>query len=156
MKFKIFSMLVILGFISVMPMIYMGKFNPVEFFDSGLKDGISGFNKLKSKAPNSLANVVGDEKVQIYKWRDQYGVMQFSNTPPLTGGGAEKVELNTNENVVQAVKVLEKKAPEEMAKNETPNPYSIKGTKKVLQDAKNVEAMLQKRHDNQMKLLEGM
>ena len=36
MKFKIFTMLVTLGILSVIPMIYMGKFDPMSFFDSSL------------------------------------------------------------------------------------------------------------------------
>ena len=155
MKFKIFSMLVSLGFLSVMPLIYMGKFDPMAFFDSGLKEGASELEKLKAKAPKALSGVVNDEKVQIYKWRDKYGVMQFSNTPPI-GGGSEKIELNINENIVQAVKIPEKEVEQkQVAKNEAPNPYSVKGMKKVMEDAKGVETLLQKRHEDQQKMLNG-
>ncbi|PCI08766.1 MAG: hypothetical protein COB77_01515 [Gammaproteobacteria bacterium] len=157
MKFKIFSMLIILGVISVMPMIYMGKFDPMAFFDAGFKDGLSEFNKLKAKAPESLSSVVSDEKVQVYKWRDEFGVMQFSNTPPASGAAAEKIELNTNNNIMQAVKLPKKnedsKRPAEVA---VPSPYSLKGGKKILQDAKGIEAMLQKRHEEQQKMLNNL
>jgi hypothetical protein len=151
MKFKILSMLVILGILSVTPMIYMGKFDPLSFIDSGFKTGSSEFKKLKAKAPKNLTSVVSDEKVQVYKWRDENGVMQFSNTPPLSGGNAEQVVLNPNSNLVQAVKVPEKEAPEEVAKTESPNPYSVKGMKKVMDDARGVEGMLRKRHEEQQK-----
>ena len=33
MKFKILSMLVTLGFLSIMPMIYMGKLDPLSWLD---------------------------------------------------------------------------------------------------------------------------
>lgn len=155
MKFKILSMLITLGVLAVMPMIYMGKFEPMAFFSSGVQDSVSEFNKLKANATNGFAGVVGNEKVQIYKWRDKNGVMQFSHVPPASGGFSEKVELNPNTNIVQAVKVpqVEKEQPNEVAQIEKPNPYSIKSAKKVLQDAKGIEAMLQKRHEEQQKML---
>ena len=155
MKFKILSMLITLGVLAVMPMIYMGAFEPMAFFSSGVQDSVSEFNKLKANAANGFGSVVGNEKVQVYKWRDKNGVMQFSHVPPVTGGFAEKVELDTSTNIVQAIKVpkVEKEQPKEVAQIETPNPYSVKGAKKVLQDAKGIEAMLQKRHEEQQKML---
>jgi len=156
MKFKIFTMLVILGILSVMPMIYMGKFDPMAFFDSGLSKGVSEFKNLKTKAPKSLSSIGADKKVQVYKWRDENGVLQFSNTPPPTGGDAEKIELNPNKNIVQAVKIPEKEEPKEAAKTESLSPYSVKGMKKVMNDAKGVESLLQKRHEEQQKMMNNL
>ncbi len=156
MKFKIFTMLVILGVLSVMPMIYMGKFDPMAFFDSNFRSGVSEFKNIKAKVPESLSNVVNDKKVQVYKWRDANGIMQFSNTPPPTGGDAEKIEVSPNKNIVQAVKIPEKEETEEVAKTEAPSPYSVKGMKKVMNDAKGVEALLQKRHEEQQKMMNDL
>jgi len=156
MKFKIFTMLVTLGILSVVPMIYMGKFDPMAVFDSSLSKGVSEFKDLKAKVPNSLSSGVTDKKVQVYKWRDENGIMQFSNTPPPTGGAAEKIELNPNKNIVQAVKIPEKEEPKEVAKAQSPSPYSIKGMKKVMNDAKGVEALLQKRHEEQQKMMSDL
>ena len=156
MKFKIFTMLVILGVLAVMPMIYMGKFDPMAVFDSSLSKGVSEFKDLKAKVPNSLSSGVTDKKVQVYKWRDENGIMQFSNTPPPTGGSAEKIELNPNKNIVQAVKIPEKEEPKEVAKTQSPTPYSIKGMKKVMNDAKGVEQLLQKRHEEQQKMMSDL
>lgn len=156
MKLKILSMLVTLGILSVTPMIYMGKFDPMSFLSSGLDSGGSGFAKLKAKAPKNLSSVVTDEKVQVYKWRDENGVMQFSNTPPPTVSNAEKIVLDPNSNLVQAVKVPEKEQPEEVAQMKTPNPYSVKGMKKVMDDAKGVEGLLQQRHEDQQKMLNNL
>ncbi len=147
-------MLVILGIMSVTPMIYTGKFDPMSFLDSGLSNGSSEFKKLKAKAPKNLTSVVSDEKVQVYKWRDKNGVMQFSNTPPPSDKGAEQVELDPNSNLMQAVKVPEEKEePAEVANVEKPNPYSVKGMKKVMDDAKGVEQLLQQRHEDQQKMM---
>ena len=126
MKLKILSMLITLGILSITPMIYMGKFDPMAFFDSGFSAGSSEFKKLKAKAPKNLSSVVTDEKVQVYKWRDENGVMQFSNAPPPTVSNAERVVLDPNSNLVQAVKVAEKEEVKEMAQTKSPNPYSIK------------------------------
>ncbi len=156
MKFKIFTMLVILGILSVMPMIYMGKFDPMAFFDTSLSKGTSEFTKLKAKAPANFSNIVTDKKVQVYKWRDKNGVMQFSNTPPPTVTNAESVLVDPNNNLVKAIKIPEKEEPKEVVKTESPSPYSVKGMKKVMNDAKGVEALLQKRHEEQQKMMNNL
>lgn len=156
MKFKILSMLVILGVLSVMPMIYMGKFDPLSLIDSGFSMPGSEFKKLQAKAPKNMSNVVTDKKVQVYKWRDENGVMQFSNTPPPAGGAAEQVVLDPNSNLMQAVKTPVEEVPEPTAETETPNPYSVKGMKKVMDDARGVEDLLQKRHQGQQQMLKDI
>ncbi|VAW51049.1 hypothetical protein MNBD_GAMMA06-132 [hydrothermal vent metagenome] len=153
MKLKILFMLIILGVLSVTPVIYMGKFDPVAFFESGLSKGSSEFSKLKAKAPENLTSAVTDKKVQIYKWRDKYGVMQFSNVPPPEVNNAEQVLLEPNKNLMQAVKVPEKKVLKEEVKTETSSPYSIKGMKKVMNDARSVEDMLKQRDVGQREML---
>lgn len=156
MKFKIFMMLVTLGVLSITPMIYMGKFDPMSFIGSGFKTGESEFEKLKAKAPKNLSNVTTDEKVQVYRWRDEHGVMQFSNTPPLEGG-SEKMQLNPNENIIQAVKVpVEEVAEKDTVKNEMPNPYSVKDMKKVMDDARGVEDLLRKSHEDRQKMMNNL
>jgi hypothetical protein len=157
MKFKIFSMLVILAVLSVMPMIYMGKFDPVASIDSMLGSGSSEFEKLKAKAPKNLTSVVTDKKVQVYKWRDERGVMQFSNTPPADGGQAEQVVLDPNKNIVDAVKMpVRSDTGKEVAKAESPSPYSPKGMKKVIDDARGVEQLLKQRDEDQQKMLDNL
>jgi len=151
MKFKIFTMLIILGVLSVMPMIYMGKFDPMSFIDD-----VSDFKNIKAKVPKNLTSVVTDKKVEVYKWRDKNGVMQFSNTPPPDGGNAEQVLLDPNKNLVTAVKVPVKEESEEKLKTESPGPYSVKGMKKAMNDAKGVEELLQKRHEEQQKMLNDL
>ena len=156
MKFKIFSMLVTLGILSITPMIYMGKFDPMSFISSGFKTGESEFEKLKAKAPKNLSSVTTDEKVQVYRWRDEHGVMQFSNTPPLEGG-SEKIDLNPNENIIQAVKVpVEEVAEKDVVKSEAANPYSVKGMKKVMDDARGVEDLLRKSHEDRQKMMNNL
>ena len=149
-------MLVTLTVLSVMPMIYMGKFDPMSFFESGVSSGMSEFKALKAKAPKNLTSVVTNEKVQVYKWRDEHGVVQFSNTPPLESKKVERVELNPNKNIVKAIKVPVKEEPKAVAQTDMPTPYSVKGMKKVVNDAKGVEKLLQQRHADQQKMMDGL
>ena len=154
MKFKILSMVIILAVLAVLPMIYMGKFDPMSFVDSGFSKTSSGF--AASKAPENLSNVVTDEKVQVYKWRDENGVMQFSNAPPANVTNAEQLVLDPNSNLVQAVKTPEKEEPKQVVQVESPNPYSVKGMKKVMDDARGVEDMLRQRHEEQQKMMNNL
>ena len=154
MKFKIISMLITLTAFSVVPLIYMGKFDPLSFFDSGHKQGATEFSRLKDKAPKGLSSVVSDEKVQVYKWRDENGVMQFSNTAP-KHSLAEQIVLDPNSNLIQAVKVPVKAVPKEEESAEATSPYSVQGMKKVMDDAKGVEALLQQRHEKQQEMLKN-
>ena len=157
MKLKILSMLIILGVLSVTPMIYMGKLDPMELLGAGLNGGASEFEKLKAKAPANMTSVVTDEKVQVYKWRDKNGVMQFGNTPPPEVRNAEQVELNPNSNVVTAVKVpVEEEKPVASTELVQPAPYSVKGMKKVMDDARGVEQMLQQSHEQRSKALNNL
>lgn len=157
MKFKIFNMLVILGILSVMPLIYMGKFDPMSFIDGSIDDGVSEIRKLKSKAPQKLNDVIGEDKVKVYKWRDENGVMQFSNTPPSDGGRSEQVTLDPNSNVMKAIKVkAREEEAEPVAETSMPSPYSPKSMKKALEDAKGVEELLKKRHEEQQEMLKNL
>lgn len=139
---------------SVTPMIYTGKFNPMEFLGSGFSGGSSKLESLQAKAPKNLTSVVTDEKVQVYKWRDKNGVMQFGNTPPPSVRNAQLVELNPNSNIVKAVKVpVVEEKPVASSAVEQPSPYSVKDMKKVMDDAKGIEQMLQQSHDQRSKML---
>ena len=82
--------------------------------------------------------------------------MQFSNSPPPSVTNAESVIVNPNNNLVTAIKIPEKEEPAKVAKTESPNPYSVKGMKKVMNDAKGVEALLQKRHEDQQKMMNDL
>lgn len=153
MKSKIIMMLVVLVGLAVTPMIMKGEFDPMAFFSGG---GTSEFAKLKAKAPKGLSSVVTDEKVQVYKWRDKNGVMQFSNTPPPDSTKGEMVELNPNSNIISATKVIKKETVKKEAQIKAPSPYSMKGMKKVMDDARGVEDLLKNRHESQQKALKNL
>ena len=155
MKLKILSMLITLAVLAVMPMIYMGKFDPVSIVNSAVSSGATEFSTLKAQVPANLGNAITDEKIQVYKWRDKNGVMQFSGAPPATVSNAEQVMLDPDSNLVQAVKMPEK-AQAKTAETESRNPYSMKGMKKVMDDARGVEGLLQKRHEEQQKVYNNL
>ena len=148
-------MFIILGVLSILPMIYTGQFDPLSFIP-GLNSSSSGHALLKAQAPKNLTNAVTDEKIQVYKWRDENGVMQFSNTPPPTTAHTEQVELNPYSNLVQAVKVPAKEEPKQIVQADSPNPYSVQGMKKVMDDARGVEELLNKRYQQQQKMIDKL
>jgi len=158
MKFKIVSMLIVLGLLSVMPLIYTGKLDPAKFFDKvnlDTGDLSNGISQLKTKVPG----VGGSDEVKVYKWRDANGAMQFGSYPPPGVSTFEQMSVDTNKNVVNAVKVpvKEEKESEQVSQDiSAPSPYSIKGMKKVIDDAKGVEDMLKKSHDNQEKVIQSL
>ncbi len=153
-------MLISLVILSIAPLIIMGKFDPLAFFNSSLSKGASEFNRLKAKTPKNLSSVIADDKVQVYKWRDESGVMQFSNVPPATDRHAERVLLDPNSNLMQATKIPvkepEKEAPKDVAQTKSPNPYSVKGLKKVMEDVQGVEKLLQQRQGQQQEALNDL
>ncbi len=158
MKLKIFSLLVVLVVMSVTPMIYTGKFDPESWIKTVISGDFFNFNKLQVKLPSKLKKAVIDEKVQVYKWRDEHGIMQFSSTAPVGSNNAERIEINTGSNVVDAVNVPVKQEKKEApaAAVESASPYSVKAMKKVIDDAKDVEETLQQRTKQQQKMIENL
>jgi hypothetical protein len=156
MKFKLFSMLVILGMLSVIPMIYMGKIDPLAMLGgdfAGMPASGNTIEALKAKAPKNLTSVSTDEKVQVYRWRDENGVMQYSSTPP-ESANAEQIELNPNSNVIEASKVPAVQINSAATVTApAPAPYSVKGMKQVMEDAQAIEGLLQQRDEGQRKML---
>ena len=62
----------------------------------------------------------------------------------------------TNSNVVKAVAVAKEEEVKPAVREQSPSPYSVKGMKKVVQDAKGVEDMLLKRDEEQQKILNDL
>ena len=153
MKSTIISMLIVLCLLVVAPLILFG--------DTGLlaRYGIDIFGKpdLRAKAPKNITNVTTDKKVQVYKWRDQYGVMQFTNTPPPESQRAEMVELTPNTNIVKAIEVPAEEAetkqggPKVMT---TGSPYAPDGMKNLLDSAGGLAEGMNEKQLQQQQLME--
>ncbi len=162
MKFKIISLLVVLGMLSVMPLIYSGKLDPAEFLSRFDMDDVNldtdditaGLSKLKDNVPGAGTS----QEVTVYKWRGTNGVMQFGSQPPPGAQNVEVMSVNGNKNVVDAVKIPPKQEARATAATEisAPSPYSVKGMKKVLDDAKGVEELLKKSQQDRERMIKNL
>jgi len=149
MKSTIISMIIVLCVLATIPMFLLGDGSMLAKF--GL-DAFSGSGE-RSKVPKNITSVTTDEKVQVYKWRDKYGVMQFTNTPPPETQLVEMVELTPNTNIVKAVEV-EEDEPEQKRSGPavmmTGNPYTPGGMKDLLDTTSSLaEGMNQKQLEQQ-------
>jgi len=149
MKSTIISMLIVLCVLAVVPLLLFGDNN----FLAGFGLDIFGKPDLRAKAPKNITSVTTDKKVQVYKWRDQYGVMQFTNSPPPDSQQAEVVLLTPDTNIVKAVEVppeepkQEHSGPKVMS---TGSPYTPDGMKNLLDSTGGLaEGMNDKQHQQQ-------
>ena len=153
MKSTIISMIIVLCVLAIIPMFLIGENSVMARF--GL-DIFSGSDE-RAKAPKNLTSVTTDEKVQVYKWRDQYGVMQFTNTPPPQSQQAELVELTPNTNIVKAVEVPEEE-PEQKRSGPavmmTGNPYTPGGMKDLLDTTSSLATDMNQKQMEQQQLMD--
>jgi len=96
----------------------------------------------------------------VYKWRDENGIMQFTNTPPPEARNVEAVELTPNINIVKAVEVPEEEpeapkatGPRVMA---TGNPYTPGGMKDMVETSSAIQESMNARQAEQQKMMEQM
>jgi|GEM_PF-2591853 len=149
MKSTIISMIVVLCVLAVIP--------TLMFSDGGIlsRFGLNPFagSGPEPQPPRNLTNVTTDKKVQVYKWRDKNGVMQFASTPPPEVHQAELVELSPNTNLVKAIEVPEDEpetkpgGPRVMTVG---NPYTPDGMQDLLESTSSLtEDMTQKQMEQQ-------
>lgn len=123
----------------------------------GFGNGAGGGKKdLQDKTPKNIQAVVTDKKVEVYKWVDEHGVMQFSSTPPFEGGESEKIVLLPDTNIMDAIKIPEKEV-EEAEKSQVfslGNPYSPGGMKETVDDSKELQEKLNQRQAEQDKMMQ--
>jgi len=153
MKSTIISMIIVLCVLAIIPMFLIGENSVMARF--GL-DIFSGSDE-RAKAPKNLTSVTTDEKVQVYKWRDQYGVMQFTNTPPPQTQQVEMVELTPNTNIIKAVEVPEDE-PEQKRSGPTVmmtgNPYTPGGMKDLLDTTSSLATDMNQKQMEQQQLMD--
>lgn len=95
----------------------------------------------------------------FYKWHDAEGNVHFTTEPPADGVDYTVKEFDPDANVIQAVKLPDpdlKTTPEKPAaqgevslENGQPKVYDADQIKKLFEDTKNIEKLLQQRMDNQ-------
>jgi hypothetical protein len=154
MKSSIISMVIVLCVLAIVPMLLLDNSSVL----AGFVRGVFGGADERAKAPKNITTVKTNEKVQVYKWRDEYGVMQFTNTPPLHTQEFEIVELSPDTNIVKAVEVPEEE-PEQKRSGPavmmTGNPHTPGGMKDLLETTSSLAAdMNQKQLEQQQQLME--
>lgn len=152
MKKLFFKVVVLVAVMLAVPYYLLGG--------GSLPDFMKGISQETAKKPMNISNAVTDKDVTVYKWVDDQGRTHFSSTPP-TGQETETMQLRADANVVQAVKTADKEEEEASAGSVLslgeaasegeglPNPYSPEGVKQLIEDAKNVQEMLNKRYQQQ-------
>jgi hypothetical protein len=150
MKSTIISMIVVLCVLAMIPMFFLGDSSIMARF------GLIGSDE-RARAPKNITTVKTDEKVQVYKWRDQYGVMQFTNTPPTQTQQFEMVVLTPDTNIIKAVEVPEEE-PEESRSGPTVmvtgNPYTPGGMKDLLDTTSSLAADMDQKQLEQQQLMD--
>ncbi len=98
------------------------------------------------------------DKDFFYKWYDAQGNVQFTTEPPPDGVEYTIKGYDPNANVIQAVKAPPEEKPEEdsgaakkpgLDLNAEDNPYSPENVKKLIEDAKDVQKILNQRYQDQ-------
>lgn len=131
---------------------------------------LMSFSDFKFKMPDfsmpsfSAPSVSGSNRVDgediFYKWHDSDGNVQFTTEPPPEGIEYTIKGYDPNTNVIQAVKLPEQdsgKSPEPgNGKNKddtepslTGSPYNPEKIEKLMEDAKNIEKLLNQRFQDQ-------
>jgi len=126
---------------------------------AGGLDGILGTNSgsenFRLKAPKNVKAVTTDKDVEVYKWRDERGVMHFGEAPPESNVAVERIELKNNQNVMDAVAVNKEVTPE-IKQGEMANPYSPEGMGQMIEQTKALTESLNKQQAEKSMMLDGL
>lgn len=171
MKKLFIKLVVVVTVMLTVPYYFLGGSLPLPGFLTGMFS--------ETKEPLSATSVRTDRDVTVYKWVDENGRTHFSEAPPV-GEVAETMELKTNTNVMQAVKIPDQEEEEdnfggtiislgkssgsksdpdkdnESSDGELENPYSPEGIENLIDNAKNVSKMMNQRQKQQQQILNGM
>ena len=105
-----------------------------------------------------------NSKITVYSTRDKTGLVEFSDSVPMEDANAKSIIIDTNTNLVPAVPI-NNKVPvkeEKLAKDSITDispltPYTEPGKiKQLVNDAKNIEEVLNNRKTDLDQQLEGM
>ena len=153
MKSTIISMIIVLCVLALIPMFLIGDRSVLAGF--GLDAFFGGDDKPKT--PKNLTNVTTDKKVQVYKWRDEHGVMQFTHTPPPETRQAEMVELTPNTKIVKAIEIPQEEPEKERSGPRVMtvgNPYTPAGMKDLLDTTSSLAQDMNQKQMEQQQLME--
>ena len=149
MKRPIFIMCVLVAIAFAGPML-MKKPDGTPFMESPAK-------WFSTDSENSQSNEFSSMSTQsFYKWQDEAGTWHYSDQPQ-AGQKIETVTVNTNTNLIQGLRIEKKKeqvdvadkAPEKVETPSIPLPMTVPLDKvsKILDDANNIQQLMDSRND---------
>ena len=171
MKMSIFGMLFILIVMTVGPLVY---FNGGAEYMDGL---FSKSAKPKIVKDVVYAPVTTDEKVKVFKWKDENGIWQFGSAPPPGTRGVETMTLQPNVNIMQPIDLPEEEQQESrsgvvrlgdskgsskyskdgekddsvsISQESLDNPYAPDSISELFKSSKNIQKMLNNREQQQL------
>jgi hypothetical protein len=140
------------------------------FFADKISAKLAQLKKDAGETVNSVQETAAPESAKqiIYKWTDTDGVLQYTSEPPPQGISAEIVKVDPNANLMKAVKAPEPEpepvpvaaAPAEQEKTpagpDIPFPYTPEQIKKTMDDARNVQKMMNDKAEKQQQILDQL
>lgn len=140
--------------IIIMIVVMLGVSNYVLYIMTGktpfTSDSLPSLDTVKDLTPAIPAG-----KDTAYKWVDEKGVVHFSTEPPPEEQQAERLEVDPNVNVIKSVKPREQESPETAPAPELQSPYTPEGAKKLIDDARNVQKLLDDRYEKQKEIIDS-
>ena len=131
------------------------------------KDGKPLMSLDKLKAPELSMPKLADVEISkdsgrndiIYQWRDAKGELHFSSSPPPEGIQYTSKGYDPNTNLIQSVQVKPEEPEKPVAETQIKktvdigNPYSPQNVEKLINDAQNVQNVLNDRLKQQEALI---
>ena len=129
---------------------------------SGLLDMLPS-GGITSVMPENINSVTTDTDVEVYKWRDENGVMHFGSEPPQYAGTVEKMNLKTNQNIMDPVRIVAQEASEVAQHSDdtikqvsVDNPYSPEGMADLLNQTQGLADSLSKQQSDHKQQLDDI
>ncbi|SMF07382.1 protein of unknown function [Alteromonadaceae bacterium Bs31] len=90
-----------------------------------------------------------------YKWTDENGLVHYSSEPPSDSETAKRLDVDPDVNMIQGIEPSSPaaSAPQAPQTPQLSNPYSAEGIQQTLDKARNVQKILDERHEKQKKLM---
>jgi hypothetical protein len=143
----ILCLLVVMAFVG--PML-MKKTDGTPF----IKSPLDWFSTSSTSSNNNESS--SNTTQSFYKWQNDSGTWHYSDKPPV-GKNTETVTVNTNTNLIKGLRVDKKKEQPVIEKNSQPQVESspvalpmkvpIEKISKILEDANNIQQIMDNRHE---------
>jgi len=93
-----------------------------------------------------------------YKWTDENGLTHYSSEAPAENKLVEVIEVNPNTNLIKGIDMAQRENTEEKTNSQSGDGslYEAENIQLVLEKARNVEKLLQDRHEAQEEILNNI